>query len=681
MKNEDIYRFFIRTSAGTYVGNKKLISTTRGIIFSMRILLLLLLLLPGVHGYQQGYVKVWEKSFPYEIADVQVFAYHADGIKDDIAVAVGRKVYFFNSSGGELGVYVGRSPFTALTAYTLETGRERVVAGSLDDRVYAFWKPYRVRYLYSSTQEEPGMVSWYYDAGDDVYTLESLDLDEDRRRETVGVGTGSYYTTSPGMFILLNTTPVNRSVGVLWQRSFGSEVTVISSFDPDGDSFPSHVVVAQKGTVYVMDSRGRGIWSRSFGADVRAVAPADLSHPGIFKELLVGAGSRVQAISSRNLPLWSLTFPGEVESVLGVDEDRDGETEYYLVSAGEYITAIRANASGAMVLWRYYAGERVGRIASISLGNRSMVDLVAYHGSTLRLYRHELIRVPEVEARVEDGEGLKLELTNTGYGVAEELIAKIEVRKGNLSVLSTTIRREVMKRSSVLALPLNLTESGNYTIMVEAAFYDTYGVRYRKSWELSGVVEGEEPPAEEEQAEEVKRASVTLNLSAPEEVREGSTFNVTVVLRNTGNAKAEVLLNLSTGGNVTLTLPPGKERVLNLSVRAERRLSALRSWSMGMQAVAAYDAGRAEAQVEVRVKPSRVKYLALVLPLLAAGALVLLRGRGSRESSIEEQVARIYMQYRRAGKAPPYSAFRELGLDKKTLKEMLSKLKREGRIE
>ncbi|NOZ82991.1 MAG: hypothetical protein GXN98_04165, partial [Euryarchaeota archaeon] len=93
----------------------------------MRILLLILLLLPGAYAYQQGYIKVWEKSFHYEIADVQVFAYHRDGVKDDIAVAVGKRVYFFNSSGGELGVYVGRSPFTALTAYTLETGRERVV--------------------------------------------------------------------------------------------------------------------------------------------------------------------------------------------------------------------------------------------------------------------------------------------------------------------------------------------------------------------------------------------------------------------------------------------------------------------------------------------------------------------------------------------------------------------------
>ncbi len=676
LKKQDIYRFFIHTSAGAYVGNKKLISPVRGIIFSMRMLLLILLLLPGVHAYQQGYIKLWERSFPYEIADVQVFAYHSDGIRDDIAVASGRRVYFLNSSGGELGVYVGRSPFTALAAYTLETGRERVVAGSLDDHVYAFWKPYGVRYLYQDG-EEPRMVSWYYDAGDDIYTLASLDLDEDLRAESVAVGTGSYYTTSPGMLYLLNTTPVNRSAGVLWQKSYGSEVTAVSYFDPDGDSFPSHVVAVVKGTVYVMDREGRNIWSRSFGADVAAVTSADLSHPGILKELIVAAGSKLHAVSSRNLLLWSLDLGDEVESVIRVDSDRDGETEYYLASAGSEVYAIKANASGAEVVWSYYAGERVGRLAAISLGNGSMVDLVAYHGSTLRVYRHAYIKVPELVGELTDA--AVLVVRNTGSGVAEDVEGTVEVLRGNESVLRAAVQAGRMLRFSVISLPLNLTEPGSYNVSLKLGYRDTYGVAYEKSLAFSFTIEDEQP-REVEKREEVKKAAVSLNLSTPAEVREGSTFNVTLKLSNTGNAPAEVLLRLGES-NASLRLKPGEQRELNLSMRAERRLLALRSWSMNLSAVAEYAEGTATATAELKVKPSRLKYLLLLLPVaLAVLAGFLLRGRGGSES-LEEQVARIYMRYRRAGRTPPYSAFRELGIDKKTLKEVLSKLKKEGRIE
>ena len=666
-------------------------------------LVLLLVIVSPVYSLEVGYVKVWEKRLSNTIAAVAPFAYDSDWVANDIVAACyDNRVYFYNEKGELKGTYIGRSSFTALATYRMPNRSHvmRIAAGSLDDYVYGLWRAYGTLAIYNDPTEpkHPHNVNWYFDAGDDVSCLGSVDLDEDGVDEAIAVGTRSYYSFSPGRLILLNSTGSK-----LWERSFGREIRYITSFDPDGDSFLSHLAVAYGNTVVVLDKYGRTIWTRTFKNEVESIAPADFWGKGELTDLLVAEGRRLHAINSRNLELWERAFDYTVASVRSVDSNFDGIVDYYLISAGPYIIALKNSAYAPNVLWRYYAGETVGKIVNFALEPETpKEDVLAFKNNTLTVYTKTLIRKPNITLSLEKmaEKRFKIIIKNRGDGDALTARVMVSLQKGNETVKKLSRYLGDLEESGFSEINLSIEEPGNYSIKTTVYYKDEYDVEYESRAVFYVLLKQKDEKQKKENKEQnIKKPDILLSTSSPEEVKEGAKFDVLVKLKNRGEGTASNVSLFLVQAKTSLITPvnrtwegalgAGNEKKISLSFKVNRKLLWFRSKNLTLPTVRVvymdqhgniYSKEAALSPLEA--KPSKIKYLLLLVPFIAAVLLAYYAYslRGSGEANIEEEVAKIYMKYKAAGKAPPYSAFKKLGIDKKTLKELIIKLKKEGKI-
>jgi len=662
----------------------------------MRLLPLLItfLFLPAVFGYQEGYIKVWEKELDNRISDVQSFPYHTDRERNDLVVACYDKVvYFFNEEGKVEGSFIGRSSFTAVDVYTPpDIGRPvRVAAGSLDDFVYGLWGAHGNYYIFSdpSVPKNVSKALWYFDADDDIYCIHAHDYDEDGKEEAIAVGTGNYYSPSPGKIILLNSTGSK-----IWENSYNSEVTFITSFDPDGDTFQSHLALAYSKTITVLDRKGSQIWSKSFDNEVTSITAADFEGKGEKTDLLVSEGNKIVALTSRNEILWEMPFNSTVNSVANVDRDKDGVIDYYVVSSGDYILGIENSDANPRILWKYYAGEAVGRIITFDLeGRGAEEDIAAYRNNTLAVYKKSIITLPRIKLSAEVGDGFSIRLRNLGDGDARDVSVDTEVFIGNLSLKDFKKNLGTLKRYTRANFSFPFDEKGNLTVVVTVEYLDQYGVSHltKETFDISILPEKKEVIKTKEN-KTVPKPEIRLNISDPKKY--DGHYMIDVFMENVGEGEATgVALKFNDTDMVTFTngkwkgaLKPGEGVNISFDFEVKREILRLRGRSIILPNLTlSYSDSqgnlfyiREKNTGEVRQKP-RLIYLLILIPVLGV-CYYLFRPKNRRGVNIEERVVEIFQEYREKGNSPPYSAFKGLGLEKKPLVKLIKKLKKEGKI-
>ncbi|GBE54646.1 hypothetical protein BMS3Bbin15_00806 [archaeon BMS3Bbin15] len=672
------------------------------IIIIFVLLLLLLTTFPAVHSMENGYVKVWDKRLDNHVSAIQAITYNTDGKRNDIAVACyDGKVYFYNQAGKLEGSVSGKSSFTALAVYTnpVEKGTTPLAAGSLDNLVYSLWRPYGDIYIYSnpSDPKTPHNVNWYFNAGDNIYYITAVDLNEDGMKDSLAIGTGSYYSISPGKLILINYTGRE-----LWEKSYNREVDYITSFDPDGDTFSSHIALAYDNTVVVLDKSGKQIWARTFKNRVTSIIPADFYGKDEITDILVSEGKTVHAINSRNTELWEKKFNHTITSLGSVhkDGDRGRIIYYYIVASGDYITALKNSPSAPEVLWRYYAGKPVGKIITFDLNSRGMAeDIAAFINNTITVYRKTFIRLPLI--KIIPGKNVinnteKLIIENIGDGNAFNAKIEFKIMRNNNTYPAHGFEFDEMKRYSEYKVNFTLDKEGNYTVRAVGSYTDEYGITHGITdyFTVEVYKHAKENKVQSVPVNKTFVPEITVNLSSPEPVTAGETFRIEVALKNIGNGTARnVSLKFNTTDDITPinttwngNLYSGNIKKINLTFKTRSEILMLRSREEQLPnaSISYYSPDGKEYSLEIeaksiKLKPSRMTYLFIILPLFSAGVLILYFKKNNKKD-VEGEVVKIYLKYKKAGKAPTYSAFSKLGISKKTLKELLLKLKSEGKI-
>ncbi len=512
----------------------------------------------SVSAAEEGFAYKWSYELEKDASSISAADFDRDRIMGDMLVgSLDNNVYAFDTNGTLLGYYVTRSSVMSVSAFS-HGGDNRMndgVAGSLDNKVYAFWRPYGRQYFYTDPDnpDTPKGLWWSYDAGDNIYSVASVDLDGTGQRDSIVVGTGSYYSTSPGKVIALNGTG-----SLLWSISTSSAVNVITSADLDSDTKLTHVVVGYGNTLIVMDSNGKTIWTRGFSGEVTAASPADFDRDEELDDVIVGAGNKVYALSSKNRILWTQEFNATIISIYPIDLDKDRIYDYYQVASGRTVYAVN-NGEEHQILWEYDTGHNITSLTAIDMEKDGVPDDIAFvSGNMVYAYTHEILKMPNITAKkilssraVNAGEefGIELVINNSGDANASDIIISdsipdnFTVVSGNLSWgLDSLSPGDTFRMSYIV----RAEAAGNYTLPEATGEYiDPYYPHSATHRFRSSSISVNVSPDVSLSFVEVKLTppKIVFLTSGPEEVGEGENFTINFTIINEGGSGTNVTFN------------------------------------------------------------------------------------------------------------------------------------------
>ena len=513
-------------------------------------IILFILLLTFPHAFaDEGFVMRWNHEFKKPVTSVAVMDFDRDWVLDDILVgSVDNGVYGFNENGSWTGEYQAPSSVYAVSSFDYGSKDSRLsgsltsgVAGSWNNYVYAFWRPY---FGHSFSD---GIYIWKYNAGGDIYALASGDLDENGYDDEVLVGVGGDGTTNTGKIIALVTTGAE-----WWTYSTSAPVKTFSTVDIDSDGKRSDVVAGFGKTVVVLKtgnkssnaSSASSLWSFGTGDDVSVVSYADFDDDGEYDDVIIGAGEYVYAVDSQGKLLWKLGLNRSVKSITAPNLNGDENIDYYLVGAGDKIFAVRNSENTGEVLWSFnVVAPFKYHVAADFDGDTILDDLAIITENMLLAYDRSEIFVPDFtvvksvsKASLTVGETFNVTLRIENQGSGEGDFIRInETVPEEFMVVGSMIPRFLPPIESgevkVLSYELNSTVNGSYDLPAASVVYwDNYAINYSAS---SG--------------------EVSLNVPNPPFIN--PTLNATGNLTNTSllNTSSALVNTTAQGINITLS--------------------------------------------------------------------------------------------------------------------------------
>ncbi len=616
-----------------------------------------ILTLSSVYGYDHIMIEIWSKTFQKEPTSLALIDMDNDGIANDVIVGnVDNRAYVFLSDGEYIGSYEVRSSVTAVCGFSYGNDRylNDILIGAKDGKVYATWKldlwKTVNRRLFSG--EDYTGVWWVFDETsyeEDIYSLFSLDLDYDNINEFVLVGTGAFFKKNGNVYLL------NVSGDVQWSFKTNAPVKALGVADLDEDSIADNIIVGAGRTVYVLFPDGRKLWSKDLGYEISDICAGDTDGNEEKDDIIVSAGRKLYAINSDSNIVWELEFDSEIASVSSVDYNNDKVIDYYLVSSGTKIYAV-SNSLNPEILWSYDTRRNITMHVSVDLDKDGISDDVyIISGNSLFAYKHEIVELPKikVEKYVDifgDIIRIKLKIKNTGGGDAWNIRIYDKVPENisnktffwHLSRIggykSVEIVYEVDKSAGSFVFP-----------SAEVEYEDSYGNIYKTLSNEVSIKIGEKNVSKKEQtkkqlnekieesdkkssnkAEKIKdikknetKKEVLLEIKRileKQSVTEGDKFNISIVVLNKGNGKANV--------NVVLNLPKeleivdgkssisdvilgGETKTYVFSVKAKIDIKRFKDENITLPpAVVEYDGKTAETQQDIlTIKPRKTKFL------------------------------------------------------------------------
>lgn len=676
----------------------------------LSIIIVLLAIAPVSAG--EGFSLRWSYTISKDFTSLSAIDADYNGYPDDvIAGSLDNNAYFFNSKGELLGWSEALSTVTSVSAFVHEgDGRlNDAIAGSLDDRVYIFWRPYGKQYLQNES------VWWYYNTGDDVYSVAGVDLsgavrwlqNYSRQKNSVVVGTGAFVGGESGKVMAFSFNGTS-----LWNYSASATVTVLSSADLDSDGVLDNVLAGAGKTINVLNAAGTSIWSYSTADTVSALSPADFDGDEELDDIVAGAGNILYALEPRtDKLLWQLDLGAKVVSISAVDINQDRILDYFLVASGTKLHAVQNTPSRGNILWSYDVGKKIAAHVSIDFDRDGVPDDVAIiSGKGVYAYDQKFLNLPHISVSKSVSQGsitvgesitVTLRLENIGDGKAVNLRLQDSIPEGlELGSGKTTLSEELVGVGSVreLSYTVKALKAGTYELpSVEIEYKDEFGDSYKvvssspaiKVSTKEGTVPTPAPPPVEKK-EKLPKLSVQRNVSSRNITAEES-IAVEIILKNIGEAPA---LNISFNDTLPVglalikgenfwkgELEPNKSKAVSYVIvpkeSAVYRLTEL-SVTYRDSSGKTYEASTGPAVLTVTAVESRWRLV--IIPILAAAlAAILARKRGIRlpgfmkvNQQLEKKFLAVYKEYQRRGERPTYGDMkRELGVEMSVVERLV----------
>ncbi|MHC4397466.1 MAG: PKD domain-containing protein [Planctomycetota bacterium] len=269
-----------------------------------------------------GLSQIWTVSKPNIVEGTSngaIIAADLDGDSKSSDIIAGARGIFAINAGTVIWNYTTSDSIYSLALADLnEDGKtDEIVAGG-HGNVYAV--------------DSSGALLWKFsDPSAAIETIAGIDFDKNGVPESVLIGSAKslYVLDSDG----------NR----LWSRIASDNVYSVVSVDFDNDGYLTDIAYgAGDGNVTALNSEGTGLWDyRAYvtpGEKIKLYA-ADLSSTGIFDKVIVNADS-VHGLNSVGTRAWGNTFIGDSATL--VDFNGDGNKEGVVIGTSRNIYGISA---------------------------------------------------------------------------------------------------------------------------------------------------------------------------------------------------------------------------------------------------------------------------------------------------------------------------------------------------
>ena len=656
---------------------------------------------------KEGFVPRWTYVGDKPFTSVSPIDADKTGYLDHIlAGSLDNRVYLFSPNGEVLGYYEAMSSVTSVGSFIHDNDLKfnDGIAGSLDDHVYVFWRPYEMDYFKTSGHW------WNYSLGDNVYAVGTFDFNETGQLDGVVAGTGNYADKEYGGVFAFSTNGT-----LLWSYGTSSAVKILLSGDLDSDNIFSDVIAAAGSEVYVLSVSGSLVWKYDFNDEVLAVSLADFDLDGEKDDLLVGAGNTTYAINSHKEIQWEKRFNGSISGITPVDVDNDELIDYYLVSAGRTLYALKNDPKKTDVLWDYTLDHSIGRHVGVDFDSDGVLDdIVVITGKILYAYDFDYLYLPELyvsksssrnAVKVGDKVTINLNLKNNGRGIVKSISYTDRLPEG-LTLVDGNLSMDNIMISALgdakLSYTIEALKEGEYVLPpVEISFIDGYGKSYvaisnSLNLTVTGTSAGE------------RNITITDTPGAPlleirrivsdTEVAEGENITVVVSLINQGESPALTVnfedslppgFVLSEGEASWMgVLEPGEKKDIHYSLHLTDPQKASPRTVLKAPTVYyrdesgnVYEAQGEETIINVAGGPlqDNKKILLAAGIILAVSALMFRRMFTSEkvDPKLEEKFIQVYIRYQKMGKRPTYQEMKEeLGVELKDIEVIVKRVKK-----
>jgi len=266
--------------------------------------------------------QMWTVSTPNIAAgssDGTIIAGDLDGDGKSSDIIAGAKGIFAINSGTVMWKFKTADSIYSLAMVDLDGDGKanEIVAGGFKN-VYAL--------------DSSGASLWNFtDVSGAVEVVSGIDIDKNGVPESVIIASGKIF------YVL------DKNGSRMWSKIASNIVYSVISVDFDNDGYRSDIVVGSgDGNVTALNSKGEYLWEyRAYvdpGKKIK-LYPADLSSTGIFSNIIVNADT-VHALNSAGTRSWSSTFVGNV--MTQVDFNGDGKMEGVVTGTSNNLYAISA---------------------------------------------------------------------------------------------------------------------------------------------------------------------------------------------------------------------------------------------------------------------------------------------------------------------------------------------------
>jgi uncharacterized repeat protein (TIGR01451 family) len=674
--------------------------------------LLILVLVAAPVSAKEGFVLRWSYIGDKPFSSIAPIDAERTGYFDHVlAGSLDNRVYMFGPAGDMLGYYEAMSSITSVGSFIHEADMRfnDGMAGSLDDHLYVFWRPYKREYFRSTS------YWWNRSLEDNVYAVGTFDYNGNGQSEGVLAGIGNYADKEYGKVYAYT-----RNGTLLWTYSTSSAVKILLSGDLDSDNVFTDVIVGAGQSLYVLSVAGSLIWKHDFNDAVSAISIADFDLDEEKDDMLVGAGNTVYALNSHNKIQWEKTFNESISGITSVDVDNDELIDYYLVSSGSSLYALKNDPQDTEVLWNHTLDHGIARHVSVDFDRDGIADdIVVFNKNVLYAYDFEYLYLPELVVtktasqdtiNVGDEVTIKIQFKNIGRGIVKSISYRDEVPTGlrfvdgNLSVQGIKISA---LSDTELSYKIAAQEAGSYTIPpVKVYYYDGYGKLYEAiSNPLNLTVAEAEKEKEKEVADSVEGSPLIeiRRIISVEKVSLGENLSVVVSLINQGDAPALTVnfedslppgFELTEGEAAWMgVLAPGEKKDIYYTLTLVGGVEYPGETVIFKAPLVFYRDASGEVyeahgdETILKVHGSRIP-----LPIPAAGPLVLgvailvgaavyayrrKRGEKKIDPELEEKFIQVYLKYQREGRRPTYQEMRdELGVELREIDAIVKRVKK-----
>jgi uncharacterized repeat protein (TIGR01451 family) len=664
--------------------------------------LVVLLFLVAPVSAKEGFVERWSYSGDKAFTSLAPMDANRSSYLDHVlAGSLDNRVYLFTPDGDIQGYYESISSITSVASF-IHDGDMKFndgIAGSLDDHLYAFWRPYTRDYFLSYPHW------WNYSLGDNVYAVGTFDYNGTGQQEDVVAGTGSYTDQEYGAVYALSP-----DGDLLWKFDTSSAVKILKSGDLDSDSIMNDVIVGAGSMIYVLNVNGSLIWKYDFQKGVQALSSADFDLDGEKDDILVGAGNTAYAINSHKQIQWKKNFNTSVSGISPVDIDNDGVIDYYLVSSGTYVYALKNGPQKAEILWDYNLNHSIDSFTCVDFDRDGIMDDIAIvSGRFLYAYDFEYLYLPDLKvtktaSSTNPGVGDKVTVTlhfkNNGRGIVKDVSyidtipEGFKLVAGNLSM--NGVRISALGEAKVF-YTVEALKSGKYILPpVKVHYSDGYGRGYTTISSALSITTKEGRGYTGDKTNKVGAPALELHRNfSNNEVSPGENLTILVSLINQGNAPALTVNFEGTvpegfvlvGGKSSWkgVLEPGEKKDISYTLQLKNPFEIRGEVKFPQPLVyyrdvsgKMYEARGEETTLKIK-NGFKTKTSMLIFILILAAALLYKRMIKSEtvDPGLEEKFIQVYLRYQKEGRRPTYREMKEeLGIDDKEVDVIVNTIKK-----